>query len=112
MAIVILTAPRGTRGRGRYGGSGSGYGGDIISRVLSDLNRAARPAADNHDGTSTSPQDLRFQENSARGFDRDRLDGAIEHLGHLANSDQRPSRDRVLARDMYDLRGCVPRQFV
>ena len=94
--------------RGRY--SGYGYGGGIVPQVLADLNRAASTRyADNHERKhfDQARKDLlRFQENSARGrFDRDRLDGAIDHLSHLANSDRVHPRDRqVLARDMYELR--------
>jgi hypothetical protein len=104
--------PYGNRGDNRYGNGGYGYnyGGNLVPRVLSDLDRAASARyADKHERKhfDQARKDLlRFQENGARGkFDRDRLDGAIDHLSHLANSDRLHPRDRqMLARDMQDLR--------
>jgi hypothetical protein len=97
---------------GRYPDSrgGYGYGNGVVGRALSDLDRAASTRyADNHERKhfDQARKDLlRFQENSSRGkFDRDRLDGAIEHLSHLAGSDRVHPRDRqMLARDANELR--------
>ena len=109
--------PYGDRGRypygdtGRYGGDYRGdYRYDVVGRALADLDRAGSLRfADHHERRhwEDARKDLiRFQENRSRGrFDRGRLDGAIEHLSHLANARQLHPRDReMLARDLYDLR--------
>jgi hypothetical protein len=88
--------------RGRYD--------DVVGRALSDLNRAGSIRfADKHERRhfEDARKDLfRFEENRRRGrFDRDRLDGAIDHLNHLVRSPQLHPRDReMLARNMDALR--------
>lgn len=106
------------RGRGGYDGDPysqqrSGYGrnqGNLIGRVMSDLNRAAeRARLDRHevrhfDEVASSLRE--FDERWARGrFDTGKLDKAIHNLEHLADADRVHGRDRdLLARDLQDLR--------
>ena len=85
-------------------------GYDAVDRALSDLERLRSYRwVDHHerDHFERARRDLlRFSENRARGrFDKDRLDGAIENMQHLANADQVHPRDRqVLRRDLAALR--------
>ncbi len=94
---------RGYPGRGRGGGPMA-----LIDRCLDDINSADRRNR-GHEGTfDQARRDLRiFREHFAEGrFDKDRLDGAIENIWRLANSDQVHPRDRRLLRDdANDLRG-------
>jgi hypothetical protein len=104
------------RGGGPYGdgyydrGYDRGYRGfDVIDRALGDLDRVQDSAwRGGHRGEfDQARKDLiRFRENSMRGrFDRDRLDGAIEHMNRLAGSDRIAPRARdLLSRDVYALR--------
>ncbi len=96
-----------------YRDRGYGYGqsqGDLIGRVMSDLNRAgSRAYMDGHerhhfDEVAGSLED--FQARLARGkFDTGKLDKAIRNLEHLAHADRVRGRDReMLTRDVYDLR--------
>ena len=103
----------------RYRGSDRGswerggrqvQGSEPVRRALSDLDRLRSSRyADGHERKhmENARRDLvRFEENWVRGkFDRDRLDGAIGHLSHLANSDQVHPREReVLYQDVRALR--------
>lgn len=91
--------------RGNRGG-----GLAVIDRALSDLERnRSWGRVDGHERRhmEQARYDLmRFRENWFRGkFDKDRLDGAIEHLNDLANADQVDRRDRrIFARDRDMLR--------
>lgn len=83
----------------------------IVTRTVQDLRVAAsRNRVDSHEREhfERALEDLnRFQYNWSRGgnFDRDRLDGAIEHLNDLSRADQIHPRDRaMLSRDLYALR--------
>ena len=91
-----------------------GYGrshGNLIGRVMSDLNRAAeRARLDHHevkhfDEVASSLSE--FDERWARGkFDTGKLDKAIRNLEHLADADRVRGGDRdLLHRDLQDLRG-------
>lgn len=103
--------PYDTNSDPKYRDRGYGqYRGDLISRVMSDLNRAASGAyLDNHERhhfeeVAGNLQD--FQARLARGkFDTGKLDKAIHNLQHLAEADRVRGADRdMLARDLYDLR--------
>lgn len=94
-------------------GRGYGYGqfrGDLIGRVMSDLDRAgSRAYLDGHerhhfDEVARSLEDFRAR--SARGkFDTGKLDKAIHNLEHLAQADRVRGDDReMLMRDVYELR--------
>ena len=96
-----------------YPERGYGYGqyhGDLIGRVMSDLNRAAsRAYLDGHerhhfDEVAGSLQD--FQARLTRGkFDTGKLDKAIHNLEHLAQADRVRGDDRdMLTRDLNNLR--------
>lgn len=86
------------------------YQGDLIGRVMSDLNRAASSAyADNHERhhfDEVAGNLEEFQARWARGkFDTGKLDKAIHNLQHLAQADRVRGADReMLTRDLYDLR--------
>ncbi len=86
--------------RGSWQRSGSQVrGNEPVRRALSDLDRLRSIRyADGHERKhiENARRDLvRFEENWARGkFDKDRLDGAIDHLNHLANSGQVHPRER------------------
>lgn len=79
----------------------------LVDRTLRDLNYANRGSR-GHQGTFEQARKdlLIFREHLNEGrFDRDRLDGAIENISRLANSDQVQRRDRrTLERDANDLR--------
>jgi hypothetical protein len=97
--------------RGYGGGRQSGaYRGDLIDRVLSDLDRSQYAAGgDRHQWKELEQarRDLvRFRENWMRGrFDHDRIDGAIHHLDRLVGSRWLEPRARdILGRDLYALR--------
>lgn len=98
---------RGYGGQGRQGGA---YRGDLVDRVLSDLDRSQYAAGGDRRQWKELEQarrDLvRFRENWMRGrFDRDRIDGAIHHLDRLVESRWLEPRARdILARDLYALR--------
>jgi hypothetical protein len=89
---------------------GSYSSGAVIGRVLSDLDSARSYfRVDGHERRhfDQARRDLLiFQDRYARGrFDKGRLDGAIENIRHLANSDQvHPRERRLLARDVEALR--------
>jgi hypothetical protein len=91
------------------GQSGPANRGDLIDRVLSDLDRSE---GFNRDGRNRKEYErarqdlLRFRENLARGkFDRGRLDSAIKNVERLANSRWMSQREReMLSRDTYALR--------
>jgi len=97
-----------------YGRQGYGYGqgGNIVGRVMRDLNIAARMSgryADGHERKhfDRAMSDLRaFDERWQRGqWDNGRLDRAIENLSHLADADQLdPRARRMLADDANLLR--------
>jgi hypothetical protein len=82
----------------------------LIDRVLRDLDRARsdrEAERREHDRFDQARRNLlRFEDNWSRGrFDKDRLDGAIDDLHHLSNSNHLRGRDRdMLARDMQALR--------
>jgi hypothetical protein len=82
----------------------------LIGRVLADLDSArsyARLNGYDRDHFDQARRDLLiFQDHYARGqFDKDRLDGAIENIHHLVDSNRVNPRDRrLLARDMEALR--------
>ena len=86
------------------------YQGDLIGRVMSDLNRAgSRAYIDGHerhhfDEVAGNLED--FQARLTRGkFDTGKLDKAIHNLEHLAQADRVRGGDReLLTRDLYDLR--------
>ena len=92
---------------GHYGRE---HNGEPVRRAISDLDRMRSIRyADGHERKhiENARRDLvRFEENRARGkFDRDRLDSAISHLSHLANSWQVQPREReVLYQDVQALR--------
>jgi hypothetical protein len=96
---------------GDYGyGNGRGVRADVVSRVLSDLDRSrSYRYVDSHDRKhyESARRELeRFQSSWAGGrFDTGRLDKAIDNLKHLAQSDrvERGERNRF-ARDIEDLR--------
>jgi hypothetical protein len=117
VALAATSASAYSQYRDRYGnlryGSYKGTqlrGPDLVSRVLSDLDRMrSYRFVDRHERGhfEDARRDLlRFQESWIRGrFDRGRLDSAIENLRHLANSDQVHPRERqLLARDLSVLR--------
>lgn len=116
MLLAALSAnaqyPDGRRGgyESNWQDRGRGYGGNVIERVLRDVDRAAsyRDAARHErEHFDQARKNLtRFQDNWSRGkFDKDRLDGAIDDLHRLSGSDHLSRRDRdVLARDMEALR--------
>jgi hypothetical protein len=90
-----------------------GYGRNqqyLISRVMSDLNRAAgRARLDGHESKHFDEVAGNLQEFEARWargkFDTGKLDKAIRNLEHLADADRVRGRDRdMLARDLEDLR--------
>ncbi len=124
-AVMLMTAPawaqgpwsrdRHDRDDYRYSDRYSdGYYGrnsaPLVGRVLADLDRArSYRFIDGHERKhlDQARKDLmRFESNWNRGrFDRDRLDGAIENIAHLVNSDQVHPRERqLLSRDMNALR--------
>ena len=119
--FFTLSAGAQTWGHDQYGprydpysrDRGYGYGtyqGDLIGRVMSDLNRAASGAyLDDHerhhfDEVASNLED--FQNRLARGkFDTGKLDKVIHNLEHLAQADRVRGVDReILSRDLYDLR--------
>lgn len=92
-----------------YGREGYGYGnsGNVIDRVLYNLNVAASNSAgaDSHERGhfNKAQEELRnFQTRWAQGrFDTGRLDKAMSAMRDLANSNQVNSRDRsVIANDI------------
>ncbi len=113
-SIALLAGCAGAQYRDPYyrGPRPGGYypRGDVIGRVLSDLDSArSYSRVDGHERKhfDQARRDLLvFQDHCARGrFDKDRLDGAIENLHHLADSDQlHPRERRLLARDVEALR--------
>jgi hypothetical protein len=94
---------------GGYNGGYYGGRGDIVDRVLADLDRAQRYS---YSGRGSRELDqarrdlLRFRDNASRGrFDRGRLDNAIGHLDRVVRSGWVGGREReVLAQDLYALR--------
>lgn len=96
----------GYRNDGYYGGRGN-PGGDVIGRVLSDLNRANSASYGDRKHFERAQQRLyEFQDRWRQGrFDNGKLDKAIEDIQHLVNSNQLRGRDRqILADDLYALR--------
>jgi hypothetical protein len=94
-------------GDGRGDDRGYGYGGGSpVDRAMSDLQRASRNSGDRKHVDSAMHHLQRFQASSVNGrFDKDRLDGAIEDIQHLVNSNQINPRDRqVLNNDLSALR--------
>jgi hypothetical protein len=92
---------------GRGDDRGYGYGGgNPVDRAMSDLQRVSRSSGDRKHVDSAMHNLQRFQANSANGkFDKDRLDGAIEDIQHLVNSNQINPRDRqALNNDLGALR--------
>jgi hypothetical protein len=94
------------RGNGRYGGA-------VVDRVISDIDRAAsRSRYDGHEGKHfrNAIKHLRkFQENQYKGkFDDHSLNDAIGDMEHLAGAQQLRGRDRDMIasdiRTLYDLR--------
>jgi hypothetical protein len=85
-------------------------GGDIVDRVLGDLDRSqysVRGGRHEWKELDQARRDLiRFRENWMRGrFDRDRIDGAIHHVQRLVDSAGMSPRDRdMLSRDLFALR--------
>ncbi|PWU08590.1 MAG: hypothetical protein C5B51_07610 [Terriglobia bacterium] len=83
---------------------------NLINRVMSDLDQAARRAhldgheAKHFDEVARSLQE--FDAQLSRGkFDSGKLDHAIDNLKHLVEAERVRGRDRdMLARDMNDLR--------
>jgi hypothetical protein len=78
--------------------------GNVIGRVMSDLNMAARNSrVDNHERKhfQSAMDDLRrFEDRQRQGkWDQGRLDKAIEHLSHLADARQLNPRDRRMMAD-------------
>lgn len=98
---------RAAYGRGAYG---SGVSGNVVDRVLYNLNIAATNSrVDGHERGhfNKAQQELRnFQARWAQGqFDTGRLDKAVSAIQDLVNSDQVNSRDRsVLSNDLAALR--------
>lgn len=96
-----------TYGRGTYGTATSG---NVIDRVLYNLNiAAANSRVDGHERGhfNKAQQELtNFQARWAQGqFDTGRLDKAVSAIQDLTNSDQVNSRDRsVLSNDLAALR--------
>jgi hypothetical protein len=91
------------------GRSGPAYRGDLIDRVLSDLDRARsynREGRNRKEFEHARQDLLRFRENLARGrFDRGRLDSAIKNVDRLVNSRWLSPQEReMLSRDVYALR--------
>jgi len=95
-------------GRGGYGRQGSGYGrgGNVVGRVMRDLEIAARTSGrhvDSHERNhfNRAMSELRtFEDRWQRGqWDNGRLDRAIEDLSHLADSRQLNPRDRRMLAD-------------
>ncbi len=112
-AVALLAGCAGAQYRDPYyrGPRPDGYSrGGLIGRVLSDLDSARSYARlDRHERGhfEHARRDLLvFQDHYARGrFDKDRLDGAIENIHHLVDSDQvHPRNRRLLARDVESLR--------
>ena len=101
-------------GRDRYGRGGYGYGygqsGNVVGRVMRDLNMASRSAyVDGHERRhfERAMSELsRFEERWQRGqWDNGRLDRAIEDLSHLADARQLdPRYRRLMAEDANLLR--------
>jgi len=95
--------------RGPYArGEGRGRA-DVVDRALRDLDSARSYRGGRSDWREMEKARkglMRFQDNWYRGrFDKDRLDGAIEHLDRLARSRDVDPRDaRILERDVWDLR--------
>ncbi len=115
MACGVLALATAASAQWRPFGGGRPYpggrgGAGIVDRALSDLDRARSYGYTDHHERKHFDQArkdlIRFQENWARGrFDKDRLDGAIENLNHLANADQVNPRDRrIFYRDVEELR--------
>ncbi len=86
------------------------YQGSVVDRALSDLDHArSYGRVDNHERKhfDQARKDLlRFRDNWAKGkFDKDRLDGAIENIQDLVDSNQVHPRERqILGRDLTELR--------
>ncbi len=84
--------------------------GDVVDRVLGDLDRAQNSgysAYREQKHFDKARRDLlRFRDNWSRGrFDRGRLDSAIDNVHHLVDSRRLPPREReMLSRDLYALR--------
>ncbi len=82
----------------------------LIDRVLADLDRTRSYGFVDHHERKHFDQArkdlLRFRDHWYDGrFDKDRLDGAIANIDHLAYANQVHPRDRrILARDVEDLR--------
>ena len=101
-------------GNGGYGRQGYGYGrdGNVVGRVMRDLDVAARSSGSYVDGHErkhfeSAMSNLRaFDDRWQRGqWDNGRLDRAIENLSHLANADQlNPRARRMMADDANLLR--------
>ena len=98
------------RDDGRYRdnsyGYGYGRGGNVIGRVMRDLDVAARNSGrfvDGHerDHFNRAMSDLRaFEDRWQRGqWENGRLDRAIEHVSHLADARQLNPRDRRIMAD-------------
>jgi hypothetical protein len=94
-----------------YDRGGRGYyGGDIIGRTMSDLNRAGMWARhDKHDRKRVDHAQrelMKFQDKWARGkFDSHPLDEAIDEMKDLVGSNHVSPRDReMLMRDVEGLR--------
>ncbi len=89
-----------------------GYSVDVVERASSDLDFAGYDSGSYFGGRERREIDqarrdlIRFRENWSRGrFDRDRLDGAIEHIHHFVDSrDVDPRMRERLERDLYSLR--------
>jgi hypothetical protein len=101
-------------GNGGYGRQGYGYGqnGNVVGRVMRDLEVASRSSGsyvDNHERkhfdramSELSQFDQRWQRGQ---WDNGRLDRAIEDLSHLANANQlNPRARRMMADDANLLR--------
>lgn len=84
------------------------YRGDLIGRVLSDLDRAERSSRGRsaNDFEAARRDLLRFRQRWERGeFDRGRLDSAIGRMQRIVDRAPLAARDRdMLARDAYALR--------
>src|SRR5690349_7617030 len=114
--IVVATGAASAQFRGPYGDpyppsrERGGYDSGAVNRVIGHIDRAEWGRYLSHGDRKhleSARRDLfRFQDDWMRGrFDRGRLDNAIGHLNHVANSYQLPPRERdMLMRDVYELR--------
>ncbi|HVX67869.1 MAG TPA: hypothetical protein VHA11_14755 [Bryobacteraceae bacterium] len=115
LGVVLFAAGANAQWR-RFGDDDYGRGRDyrigarpgVVERALRDVDSARPYRGGGHwrELEKARRDLLRFTDRWYEGrFDKDRLDGAIEHIDHALRSNALDRRDRyVLERDLWDLR--------